>query len=225
MARTGTNKPPKLKPIKDTAEDRAQDKERQILDAAVRVFARKGFHGCRVSDIAREAGVAYGLVYHYFTNKDEILSSIFQRNWNVVVRMMEAVEDQHQTLRARLTAIIDFMVNVYKISPETVEVLVLEFGRSSRLAQTVRHPTLDKSWSVLQRMFEAGLKTGEVRDDMEPRVLTALFLGLVESGMAAFVTRLFHRDDAALDEMRRVVITTFLDGIAPRTSQSARAAG
>ena len=48
------------------------DKRRVILDAAVRVFARQGFHTCRVSDIADEAGVAYGLVYHYFGSKDEV---------------------------------------------------------------------------------------------------------------------------------------------------------
>ena len=53
------------------------DKRRLILDAAVRVFARQGFHACRVSDIADEAGVAYGLVYHYFGSKEEILNTLF----------------------------------------------------------------------------------------------------------------------------------------------------
>ncbi len=53
------------------------DKRRMILDAAVRVFARRGFHACRVSDIADEAGVAYGLVYHYFASKEEVLDTLF----------------------------------------------------------------------------------------------------------------------------------------------------
>ena len=55
-----------------------RDKRKRILDAAVCVFARMGYHGARVSDIAREAGIAYGLVYHYFTNKEEILNTIFE---------------------------------------------------------------------------------------------------------------------------------------------------
>ena len=55
----------------------APDKRRLILNAAVRVFARQGFHACRVSDIADEAGVAYGLVYHYFASKDEVLDTLF----------------------------------------------------------------------------------------------------------------------------------------------------
>ena len=55
----------------------AADKRRQILDAAIRVFARQGFHACRVSDVADEAGVAYGLVYHYFQSKEEIMATLF----------------------------------------------------------------------------------------------------------------------------------------------------
>ena len=63
----------------------AADKRRMILDAAMRVFARQGFHTCRVSDIADEAGVAYGLVYHYFSSKDEILDTLFLERWNVML--------------------------------------------------------------------------------------------------------------------------------------------
>ena len=63
----------------------AAEKRRLILDAAVRVFARQGFHTCRVSDIADEAGVAYGLVYHYFRSKDEILDTLFLERWNVLL--------------------------------------------------------------------------------------------------------------------------------------------
>ena len=62
-----------------------RDKRRLILDAAVRVFARQGFHACRVADIADEAGVAYGLVYHYFASKDEILDTLFLERWNVML--------------------------------------------------------------------------------------------------------------------------------------------
>ena len=63
----------------------AVDKRRLILDAAVRVFARQGFHTCRVSDIADEAGVAYGLVYHYFQSKDEVLDTLFLERWELLL--------------------------------------------------------------------------------------------------------------------------------------------
>ena len=63
----------------------ATEKRRVILDAAVRVFARQGFHTCRVSDIADEAGVAYGLVYHYFSSKEQILDTLFLERWDVML--------------------------------------------------------------------------------------------------------------------------------------------
>ena len=68
------------------------DKRRLILDAAVRVFARQGFHACRVSDIADEAGVAYGLVYHYFASKDEVLDTLFLERWNVMLELIREVD-------------------------------------------------------------------------------------------------------------------------------------
>ena len=69
--------------------DVAVDKRRQILDAAVRVFARQGFHSTRVSDIADEAGVAYGLVYHYFRSKDEVLNELFSERWSLLLAAIQ----------------------------------------------------------------------------------------------------------------------------------------
>ena len=74
-----------------------------ILDAAVRVFARQGFHTCRVSDIADEAGVAYGLVYHYFSSKDEILDTLFLERWDVMLAAI-AEADASEPLAAREAA-------------------------------------------------------------------------------------------------------------------------
>ena len=56
------------------------------------MFARQGFHACRVSDIADEAGVAYGLVYHYFASKDEILDTLFLERWNVMLELIREVD-------------------------------------------------------------------------------------------------------------------------------------
>src|SRR2546423_2566101 len=58
-----------------------QDKRRLLLDAAVKVFARKGYHSARVGDIAEEAGVAHGLLYHYFASKEGGLRRGFPETW------------------------------------------------------------------------------------------------------------------------------------------------
>jgi TetR/AcrR family transcriptional regulator, fatty acid metabolism regulator protein len=81
----------------------AADKRRAILDAAVRVFARQGFHTCRVSDIADEAGVAYGLVYHYFASKDEVLNTLFSERWDVMLEAIREIDRQEEMPRSSWT--------------------------------------------------------------------------------------------------------------------------
>ncbi|HNC15582.1 MAG TPA: helix-turn-helix domain-containing protein, partial [Solirubrobacterales bacterium] len=67
------------------AREAAPERRRQILDAAVRVFARQGFHSTRVADIADEADVAYGLVYHYFSSKENVLNELFIQRWSLLI--------------------------------------------------------------------------------------------------------------------------------------------
>ena len=78
------------------------DKRRQILDAAIRVFARQGFHATRVSDIADEAGVAYGLVYHYFSSKDEVLNELFVERWSLLLAAIEEADQAGGRHREKL---------------------------------------------------------------------------------------------------------------------------
>jgi len=78
------------------------DKRARILDAAITVFARSGYHGARVSDIAREAGIAYGLVYHYFRNKEEILASAFEERWGDFLAVVDAIAQGGQPARQKL---------------------------------------------------------------------------------------------------------------------------
>ncbi|MEA2240504.1 MAG: TetR/AcrR family transcriptional regulator, fatty acid metabolism regulator protein, partial [Solirubrobacteraceae bacterium] len=78
------------------------DKRRMILDAAVVAFAKRGFHACRVSDIADEANVAYGLVYHYFRSKDEVLDTLFLDRWNVLLDVISEIDSQQIPVREKL---------------------------------------------------------------------------------------------------------------------------
>jgi TetR/AcrR family fatty acid metabolism transcriptional regulator len=107
------------------------DKRRLILNAAVRVFARQGFHACRVSDIADEAGVAYGLVYHYFASKDEILDTLFLERWKVMLELIREVDAQPLPVREKLGAIASFIVDSYRHDPDLMKVIIVEVTRAA----------------------------------------------------------------------------------------------
>src|SRR2546430_4369697 len=114
-----------------------EDKRRLILDAAVRVFARKGYHTSRVGDIAEEAGVAHGLLYHYFRSKEELLETIFHETWRDVLDAVRSVEETDETARERLAGVAKILLRAWRRDPDLVRVLVREVTRSSHLQQRI----------------------------------------------------------------------------------------
>src|SRR4051812_49702654 len=109
----------------------AAEKRRLILDAAVRVFARQGFHTCRVSDIADERGVAYGLVYHYSRSKDEVLDTLFLERWNVLLEVIRELDATDSAPREKLHAITSFIVDSYRHDPDLMKVIIVEVTRAA----------------------------------------------------------------------------------------------
>src|SRR5436190_569857 len=112
-----------------------EDKRRQLLDAAVRVFARKGYHASRVGDIAEEAGVAHGLLYHYFKSKDQVLEAVFHENWSLLVARIESVEETDEPAADQLRHISAIVLRTWLHLPDVVRVVIQEFGRSPELAE------------------------------------------------------------------------------------------
>ena len=107
------------------------DKRRMILDAAVIAFAKRGFHACRVSDIADEANVAYGLVYHYFRSKDEVLDTLFVERWNILLDFISETDRQPLAPRDKLHAIAAAIIDFYRYDPALMKVIIVEVMRSA----------------------------------------------------------------------------------------------
>src|ERR687887_1938208 len=162
-----------------------EDKRRVILDAAVRVFARKGFHTCRVGDIAEEAGVAHGLLYHYFRSKDEVLECVFRETWSDIVGAIQRVEETPEPARDRLAGIAKILLRAWRRDPDLVRVLVREVTRSSHLQQNVDE--IDAAFAGLERIIRRGQEEGEFRPDVEPRMVSYVFYGAVEEILTGWV--------------------------------------
>ena len=109
----------------------AVDKRRVILDAAIRVFAREGFHRCRVSDIAKEANVAYGLVYHYFRSKDEVLDTLFTERWSLLLAAIREADEADTPAREKLHAVAAFIIDSFQHDPDLMKVIIVEVTRAA----------------------------------------------------------------------------------------------
>ena len=162
-----------------------EDKRRQLLDAAVRVFARKGFHASRVGDIAEEAGVAHGLLYHYFKSKDEVLQAVFQENWSLLVSRIASVEETDEPAADQLRHISAIVLRTWLHLPDVVRVVVQEFGRSPELAERIGELTLPID--ALQRVIARGIESGEFRRDIDPTFAATVVYGSIDELLTGWV--------------------------------------
>jgi TetR/AcrR family transcriptional regulator, fatty acid metabolism regulator protein len=162
-----------------------EDKRRQLLDAAVRVFARKGFHASRVGDIAEEAGVAHGLLYHYFKSKDQVLEAVFHENWSVLLARIASVEETDEPAADQLRHIAAIVLRTWLHLPDVVRVVIQEFGRSPELAE--RLAELTQPIDAIQRVITRGIERGEFRQDVDPRFAAAVVYGSIDELLTAWV--------------------------------------
>ncbi|MDP1828403.1 MAG: TetR/AcrR family transcriptional regulator [Archangium sp.] len=206
--------PAAKKPQTQSRADREADRRRVILRAAVEVFSRKGYHGCRIQDVAKEAGVAYGLVYHYFKNKDELLESVFASGWqNFLGRVQAEIATDHH-VAARVKGIVHVAFEAYRRDPRGVKVLILEVGRSPAGGAVNRGGAFSSVILAAAEMFKEAQRRGEIPAHLEPTLCATMLFGSIEMGLTSFVMGLLDkRDDASIDRARDQVAETFLHGL------------
>ena len=191
------------------------EKRRAILHAAVRVFAEKGYHGCRIADVARAAGVAYGLVYHYFRNKEELLESVFAEQWAILINALRAIDEGPGTASEKIAGIFAFVFDVYKTAPAAVRVLILEVTRTphSLRAGSTRE-TFEVAVQTVADIIRQGQRAGELRADLDPVAAAAAVLGALELSVSGMVVGLVPAvSEQHIDRAKRVVSDVVLRGL------------
>lgn len=191
----------------------AAEKRRQILDAAVRVFARQGFHTCRVSDIADEAGVAYGLVYHYFRSKDEVLDTLFLERWNVMLEAIREVDRQPLPARAKLEAIASFIIESYRHDPELMKVIIVEVTRAANSFGQTHLGQIKEAFDLIAAVVARAQADGEFRSDISPQFAAMAFYGAIEQVLTGWIFDALPGADRDLDEAKRLVVETICGGL------------
>ena len=191
----------------------AADKRRLILDAAVRVFARRGFNGCRVSDIADEAGVAYGLVYHYFRSKDEVLDTLFLERWNVLLEAIRETDRQDISPREKLYAIASFIVDSYRHDPDLMKVIIVEVTRAANSFGRTHLGQIREAYDLIEAIVAKAQADGEFKDTVTPPFAAMAFYGAIEQVLTGWIFDLLPRGEAEYEQAKAFVVETICGGL------------
>jgi AcrR family transcriptional regulator len=195
------------------AAEGAIDKRRVILDAAVRVFARQGFHTCRVSDIADEAGVAYGLVYHYFASKDQILDTLFLERWDVMLQAIADADASERSPRDKLAAIAGFIIESYRHDPELMKVIIVEVTRAANTFGRTHLTKIREAYALIAEIVRRAQADGVFRGAITPEFAALAFYGSVEQVLTGWIFEDVRVTDEELERAKVLIVETICRGL------------
>jgi TetR/AcrR family fatty acid metabolism transcriptional regulator len=198
---------------KGSAAIKKTDKEAVIFRAALRMIKEKGFHKARMSDIAREAGISYGLVYHYFNNKEDLFDAILNRWWDGLFRLLADVSEGDYDVHQKLRHIIDYFLETYQSEPEMVNIFITEISRSTTNLTSYRLDYFKKSMALTEAVIAEGQKRKLLRTDIKARYLTYMFLGAVETFLSTMVlVDQKIKGDTQKKRIAKSILEVFLNG-------------
>jgi len=189
---------------------RDPDKPQQIIDAAVRVFARTGYYNSRVSDIAREAGIASGTIYLYFRTKDEILVTLFREKMALWVEHARREIAGEADPVARLRKLVGLHFAVLEQDPDLAEVVQIELRQGHKFFRGASAHEVGSYFALIQSILEDGIASGRIRADVPVKVATKMLFGAMDQLATSWVLgkRAYRLADAA-----DAVATIFLRGV------------
>ena len=166
-----------------------EDRRRAIIDAAVQVFARKGFFGAKVSEIADTAGVADGTIYLYFRSKDDLLISLFEERMDEIisdlVKLLEVAEDPEEKLRSYVV----FHLELVASKPELMQVLTIELRQSARFIKEYSPKGFARYLALLGAILEEGQERGVFRRELHPGVFRRALFGAIDEISLEWILR------------------------------------
>ena len=195
------------------ARSNAVDKRRLILDAAIHVFADRGFHHCRVSDVADEAGVAYGLVYHYFGSKEEILNQLFSERWQLMLDAIGEIDRQEVPARDKLYLVASFIIDSYHHEPDLMKVIIVEVTRAANTFGRQHLEKIREAYGMIAAIVESARQEGAFKEDISAEFAAMCFYGAIEQLLSGWIFGILPESDEEFERAKSLVVETICGGL------------
>ena len=190
---------------------RDPDKPNQIIEAAVRVFARKGYFNSRVSDVAREAGIAAGTIYLYFNTKEDILTTLFREKMaEFVATLWKAMAGQPDA-EAKVRRLVFLHFDQLERNPELAEVVQVELRQGQKFFRGASSQEIGSYFALIASVLEEGVAAGRFRSDLPVKVATKMLFGAMDQMATSWV---LGKREYRLVDTAGAVADLFLQGVA-----------
>jgi TetR/AcrR family fatty acid metabolism transcriptional regulator len=190
---------------------RDPDKPQQIIDAAIRVFARQGYFSSRVTDIAREAGIAAGTIYLYFNTKEEILITLFREKMaEFVSALWRAIAEEPDAV-AKVRRLVYLHFEMLERHPELAEVVQVELRQGQKFFRGPAAHEIAGYFALIASVLEAGVAAGQFRRNLPVKVAAKMLFGAMDQMATSWV---LGKREYRLVDTASTVANLFLQGIA-----------
>ncbi len=180
----------------------------------MKVFAQKGFYNAKVSEVAREAGVADGTIYLYFRNKDDILISMFEDQMkDIITDMGRELEKEVDPLR-KLERFALFHLNIIETRKELAEVLQVEVRQSSKFMKEYSNRKFAQYVNFISSIIKEAQAKGLIRKDVMPGIAKRAFFGALDEMSRYWV--LAKRKKYSTATAAKQISDIFIKGIAEK---------
>jgi TetR/AcrR family fatty acid metabolism transcriptional regulator len=194
---------------------RDPDKPQQIIEAAVRVFARRGYYNSRVSDIAREAGIAAGTIYLYFKTKDDILVTLFRDKMAEFVGALRKAIAGEPDAASKIRRLVSLHFSMLEENPDLAEVVQVELRQGQKFFRGASSQEIGAYFALIGSVLEEGVAQGRFRSDLPVKVATKMLFGAMDQVATSWV---LGKRGYQLVDTADAVAEIFLQGVAAPTS-------
>ena len=187
------------------------EKYYRIIDAATKIFAKKGFFQAKVSDIAREAQVADGTIYLYFENKDDILISLFEEQMKVVLKDMQAQVSKEKDAIKKIEKFAMAHLNLIELNKNMAEIIQVELRQSSKFMKEYKNEKFMQYLNLIGDIIQEGQERGVFKKEIIPDIAKRAFFGALDEMSRFWV--LSSRRKYDIETAARQISEYFLYGL------------
>jgi TetR/AcrR family transcriptional regulator, fatty acid metabolism regulator protein len=202
--------------------DKSKPKSRKdrIMEAALRIFAEKGFQNTTIIEISKEAGVSEATVYEYFGTKEDLLFAIPEKITNETLQESSRVIPYIKGVEAKIRAILLFYVQLYQVNPDYSALVLLQLMSNKRFRQTPAHAAIRKSSHALLDCIKAGIEDGTFKKDSNPYLIRSMLMGAIEHLFIHWHMQGMPKSKPGPADMLDPLLEIVLDGIRARKEES-----